>query len=418
MRNLRLVAYVGFLALSILMSMLVGQETAVRHYSPLYFAIVLPSLFVPLLWWRGLVTAAFGMGWPLVAFGVLAGGWQMAMGDYRSVIQLFLFIWVLLWICALDVRATTSTYLKLFGAAMVVGCVGYFALQNNPWGFLPRMTSSDYLVWRISFFPNVVLTGLFSLFALIAISESRAGFGVRLLSNMLGFYFFIFSFVRTAMLVGAMYVPLAFVFSTMRPNWRVMFLAPLSLALILHGAIVVAPYVLVHLQGIEIVSRLLLRGNTGLQVQDLYEQLSRPWIWQKHIEFFLSSPYLMGLGNFDFFSLAVPNPGVNQSELSGSEALPTRLLATYGLPTLFLFWFMVARLYKHARAGDYLGCAIFPGIVILAMNYGSVLHPSNFLFVLYFQLLIHGKETFAEVVPEKLTAPVASTPPILESKTA
>jgi hypothetical protein len=126
----------------------------------------------------------------------------------------------------------------------------------------------------------------------------------------------------------------------------------------------------------------------------------------------------MGLGNFDFFSLAVPVPEPNQPVLSGSEALVTRLLATYGWPAFFLIYFMVARLYQHARAGDYLVCAIFPGVVILAMNYGSVLHPSSFLFVLYFQLLIHGRKTFADNVREDMTSARAADPHIRESNSA
>lgn len=418
MADLKRISYGGFIVLSILMSMLVGQDTAVRPYSPAYFAIVLPALVVPLLWWRGIAAAAVGIGWPLLVFALVAGGWQLAMGDYRAVIQLVLFVWVLLWICALDVRLSTRDYMVLFAGSIIVGCMGYFVLDNNPWGYLPRMTSSDFTIWRLSFFPSVVLTGLFSLFVLIAVAESRESFRLRLLSNMVGFYFLIFSFVRTAILAGAIYTPLAIWFSKVRENWRVLFLVPLVLVLVIHGSILVAPHFLVHFQDNEIVSRLLLRGKTGLDVQDVYEQISRPWIWQKHFEFFRDSPYMMGLGNFDFFSLAVPDPEPNQPVLSGSEALVTRLLASYGWPALFLILFMVARLYQHAKAGDYLGCAIFPGVVILAMNYGSVLHPSNFLFVLYFQLLIHGRKTFAENAGEDMTSTRAGEPPIRESISA
>ncbi|WP_097108329.1 hypothetical protein [Hoeflea halophila] len=418
MPDLKRISYLGFIVLSIMLSMLVGQDTAVRPYSPLYFAIVLPALLVPLLWWRGIAAASVGIGWPLLVFVLMAGGWQLAMGDYRAAIQLFLFVWVLLWVCALDVRLSSRAYMVLFAGSVLAGCAGYIVLDNNPWGFLPRMTSSDFTIWRLSFFPSVVLTGLFSLFVVIVVSESRESFRLRLLSNTAGFYFLVFSFVRTAILAGAIYAPLAVWFSRVRQNWRILFFVPLVLVLVIHGSILVAPYILVHFQDNEIVSRLLLRGKTGLEVKDVYEQITRPWIWQKHFEFFLSSPYLMGLGNFDFFSLAVPVPEPNQPVLSGSEALLTRLLATYGWPAFFLIFFMVARLHQHARAGDYLGCAIFPGIVILATNYGSVLHPSSFLFVLYFQLLIHGRKTFAENVREDMTSARADDPNIRESISA
>lgn len=418
MPELKRLSYIGFIALSIVMSMLVGQDSVVRPYSSLYFAMVLPALVVPLLWWRGMAAAALGIGWPLIAFAALAGGWQFAMGDYRAVIQLFLFIWVLLWICALDVSLSTRAYIVLFAGSVVAGCAAYFALHNNPWGLLPRMTSSAFSVWRISYFPNVVLTGLFSLFILIAVVESRESLRIRLLSNLAGFYFLIFSFVRTAMLAGAIYFPLAVWFGSVRRNWRILFFVPIILVVLIHGAILVAPYILVHLQENEVISRLLLRGRTGLDAKGVYDQISRPWIWQKHFELFLGSPYLMGLGNFDFFSLAVPDPDPDQAVLTGSEALMTRLLATYGWPVFMLIYFFVARLYRNATQGDYLGCAIFPGVVVLAMNYGSILHPSSFLFVLYFQLLIHGRKTFAENVGEDMTSARVGNLNIRESNAA
>ncbi|MFN7092167.1 MAG: hypothetical protein ACK4P4_16640 [Allorhizobium sp.] len=255
-------------------------------------------------------------------------------------IQLFLFIWVLLWVCALDVSLSTRAYMVLFAGSIVLGCVGYFIFDNNPWGFLPRMTSSGFSVWRVSYFPNVVLTGLFSLVVLIAVAESRERFRLRLLSNLAGFYFLIFSFVRTAALAGAIYAPLAVWFASVRQNWRVLFFVPLILVVLIYGAILAAAHFLVHFQDYEILSRLLLRGRTGLDVEEVYDQISLPWIWQKHFEFFLSSHYLMGLGSFDFFSLAIPNPGPDQPVVSGSEAMLTRLLATYGWPALFVIFFM------------------------------------------------------------------------------
>lgn len=418
MEQIKRAAFILLLVASIGMSMLIGQEDSVVPMSPMYFAIVLPALVIPFLWLPKMVAAAIGKGWSLVAFGVLAGGWQLILGEYRTMLQLALFVWVLLWILALDVRLSTRHYLVLFAAAIAAGIFGYLVLGNNPWGVLPGTTSRDYLVWRLSFFPSVVLTGLFALFAAIVVAENRDAFRVRLSANLAAFYFLIFSFVRTALVSGAIYAPLAAWFAMKRPGWRIMFFVPLAVALGVHGFILLAPHVLVHLQDVDLVARLLLRGRTNLEVADVFEQLSRPWIWQKHIEFFLQSPYLMGLGNFDFFALAVPEPGPDQAYLSGSEALLTRLLATYGLPTLLLFWFFGARLYEHARNNDYLGCAIFPVVIILAMNYGSVLHPTNFLFVLYFLLMIHGRKSFAEFAQADKTAPIEGEAPIAESKTA
>ncbi len=393
---LKRTSYAGLLVASLMMSMMVGQDTSVRPYSPIFFAIVLPSLLVPALWWREIAAAAMGRSWPLLAFALTAGGWQLITGDYRALLQLFLLVWVLLWISALDLRMSTLFYMILFWASTAVGCAGYFLLGNNPWGFLPQMTSDEFSVWRLSFFPSIVLTGFFSLFVLVAVSESRESFRFRLLTNVAGFYFLFLSFVRTAAICGAVYAPLSIWFSRIPTKWRTLFFVPLVVLAVLHSAIILAPYGLVHLQESQWVARLFLRGSHGLEVKDIFDQISRPWIWQKHVQFFLQSPYLMGLGNFDFYALAVPNPAPGEAPISGSEALLTRLLATYGLPTFFLGLFLLRQLYRNARAGDYVGCAAFPVVIILAMNYGSVLHPSNFLFVLYFQLLIHGRNTFSD----------------------
>jgi hypothetical protein len=86
------------------------------------------------------------------------------------------------------------------------------------------------------------------------------------------------------------------------------------------------------------------------------------------------------------------------SMLLGQESMVrtySPVYLTVVLPTLFvpLFW-----------------CRDIAAAAVLATSYGSILHPSSYLFVLYFQLLIHGRKTFAGDVREDITTATAGNP--------
>lgn len=395
-RSIKYILYVLFIVNSISVSMLLHQEDSISPSSFLYFQIVLPAIFIPLVWIRGIFNYAVKDGWPLLSFLLCAGAWHlMTQGDVRAVLQLFLFTWVLLWCGALDIRLPTIGYLIIFLGAVLVGVLSYLTTDLNVWGLFPRETSKEYPVWRISFFPNIVLTGLFSLFAALTVAINRSRFWLRLFFNLLAFYFLVFSFVRTVFVSLAVFVVAAVWLSRRHTRSWVMFAVPLSLVFGIHLLIIMAPSVLVILQDNSLVSRLFLRGQTGLDASSVFAQLSRPWIWQQHVRIFLDSPYMMGAGNFDFQKLVGYTIG-GEAKAAGSESLLTRLLATYGLPVVMLFFFMMKSLVRLAKSRDAFGCAAFPIVIVIAMSYGSVLHPTSFLFVLYFQLMIHGRKMFAE----------------------
>ena len=394
--SIKYVSYIFFIINSIFASMLLHQEDSITPFSYLYFQIALPAIFIPLIWIKEILKYAVKDGWPLLIFLLSAGVWHLMMhGDVRVVLQLFLFNWVLLWCGALDIRLPTIGYLVIFLGAVLVGVFSYLTTDLNVWGLFPRETGSDYPVWRVSFFPNVVLTGIFSLFAALTVAMNRSGFWLRLFFNLLAFYFLVFSFVRTAFVSLAVFVAAVVWFSHRQTRSWVMFAVPFCLAFGIHLLIIAAPSVLVILQDNSLISRLFLRGQTGLDASDIFAQLSRPWIWQQHVRIFLDSSYMMGAGNFDFQRLVGHAIG-GEAKAAGSESLLTRLLATYGLPTIMLFYFMMKSLLRLAKSRDAFGCAVFPIVIVIAMSYGSVLHPTNFLFVLYFQLMIHGRNMFAE----------------------
>jgi hypothetical protein len=85
----------------------------------------------------------------------------------------------------------------------------------------------------------------------------------------------------------------------------------------------------------------------------------------------------------------------------------------YGLPSLFFAGYVVHELARLARARDAWGCACFPGILFMLMNWGSVFHPTNAFFVLFFLILTRGASALSDETEKKrlsidLSQPVSS----------
>jgi hypothetical protein len=209
-------------------------------------------------------------------------------------------------------------------------------------------------------------------------------------------YFLLFSFVRTATIAAALYVLLRFAFSGTRGRSpKFLFWTTLGTTVAIHLAILNVVPMLDVLQQIPVVSRVLLRGKAELDIQEIYQQLYRPWLWSEHWKMFLSSPGLMGLGTFKFMDHVsyVLVPG---SVGDGAESLPTRLLAIYGLPSLFFAGYLTSTLADLAKARDTWACSCFPGIIFILTNWGGVFHPTNVFFVLFFLVLTQGIRAFAD----------------------
>jgi hypothetical protein len=270
-------------------------------------------------------------------------------------------------------------------------------LNLNGWGILPGETAPTYGPWRISVTPNIAASGTISLFAMMLALSPLAWRGLKLVSIVVSGYFLFLSFVRSA-LIGFCLFCLAQVNLRALPSrsrFRMIFAA-----LLVGGAVVItvlAPYALYFLQDIGPISRLLLRGQTHLTVDDIYRQLYRPWIWQQHMQLFLKSVFWMGQGSNLARDAASSILNVGQAR-SDSVSLPTRLLATYGLPALAFFWFIVERCYSHIKANDIWAVSATSAIVWLMMTWGSVFHPTNAIFALSILILGRGSSGFVSGV--------------------
>jgi hypothetical protein len=376
-----------FVCSSIALQMVLDQQDVIVRFSPIYWALVVPALVIP-LWSAGqIIDALKGPAVAVLAFLICAGIFHSMRGDLRAVLQLILLVWVIAWCASDGVRISIGDLVIVFLASISLGILIGFTTDLNVWGVLPGNTYSDYGVWRVSFFPHVANTGILALIVFMFLTRDSVTALSYKLALLLCAYFLLFSFVRTVFVALALYLIARILFriaNITRP--AVLFSVSLVLAIGSNIAEMYAVPILEFVQRSQIASRLLLRGASGLDPTAIYQQLYRPWLWSEHFGMFASSPDWMGLGTFNFLDHASHNilPGLGAA---GSESFPTRLLATYGLPTIFFLVYLILALGKVARAKDKWACACFPAIVFMMMNWGSVFHPSNAFFVLFFVML-------------------------------
>jgi hypothetical protein len=208
-------------------------------------------------------------------------------------------------------------------------------------------------------------------------------------------YFLVFSFVRTAFIAAVVYAGLRWWFERrpwrkpMRLFWVSAVVAVASILLIATSSAVVASF-----QHVPVVSTLLLQGKADLTPEEIFAQIYRPWLWWQQLVLFATSPALMGWGSAEFGVIKTDELIVGQ-EGAGSEALLTRLLAAYGAAGLLFTLYILGRLRAAARERDTWACAVFPPIALLMMNWGSVFHPTDALFVIFMLMVVRGAAGFS-----------------------
>jgi hypothetical protein len=205
-------------------------------------------------------------------------------------------------------------------------------------------------------------------------------------------YFLVFSFVRAALVAAVIYLTLRHFFNKYRrPRPARLFWIAVIVGFGFTLAIFFSAPILYLLQDYQVVSTFLLRGQTNLSTSDILYQLYRPWLWNAHIHLFFSSPGWMGWGSS---YQAIFDAGEKPLATNGSESLPTRLLAIYGVAGILFTFYLVRRLRVSAFRDDRWACACFPAIFILMMNWGSVFHPTDGMFVILMLMITRGAAGF------------------------
>jgi hypothetical protein len=379
------------------MTMLVQQTVSIERGSWQYFAYVAVAIGLPLLNLPAIVRCLSGRCLLLLVWLLWSGGWFLWTGDDRAVAQLALLVFAMSWVATDQARLDAGDLVKIYVGLILIG-IGILSLTTlNPYSLIPGRAIPVYGVWRVSFFPNIAYSGILSLALLMVLTrDARLARGYPLAIIVAG-YFLVFSFVRAALLSALIYFVLLWWFGRWQvPQPRRMFWAAISVAFGLVALTAVSVQILYSIQDYPLVSAIMLRGMGDLTVDQISYQLYRPWLWGQQFSLFLSSPWLMGLGSADFHGLVAGQEQFRSMLISaGSEALPTRLLVAYGLPGLLFSVYLVQRLRQLALADDRWACASFPALFLLMMNWGSVFHPSDALFVILLLIMTKGSEGFA-----------------------
>jgi hypothetical protein len=384
----------GFLALTLFVTMTVGQEVVPETGSLTYWLLVLPALIFPLFNVAAIVRTA--ATWPAILLLVMlaiAGSWQMLQGDPRSALRLALIVMMLIWVSSPAARLRDIDLGLLYALLLLLGILVFFLTGENKWGPFPGTTVEEYGIWRVSFFPNIAYTAFLSLAIVMAFTRTRERFAAAVPLLTVAAFFLTLSFVRTALIALVVYAVIYFVIRGRR-SMSALFWLPLAAAIGINAAIAVSPLVLQYLQDVPFISRLLLRGETGLDTNDIFIQLFRPWVWWQHLQIMMSSPFLMGRGaDFDFNALKTESL-IDVIDWSDLVSMPTRLLAAYGVPAVLFLVYLVAQLWRRAREGDAWSCACFAPTILIAMQWGSMFHPADPMFALYFMPLLGGSTAY------------------------
>jgi hypothetical protein len=385
-----------YVALSLAVTMSLGQYYE-EAGGVTYWLLILPVALLPLTRPMAMLRSALGPGAPALLFAVLSGGWQISRGDQPAALQALLLGWGLVWVASIAARIKIDDIYKLYGAAVLVGLAIWLFGDLNHWGMLPgTTTAAGEPLWRVSFFPNVAYTGFFSMILImVAVRDPRLFSRFAWVIVGVAVYFVLFSFVRAAVVGLLTFLSLVWMYRRNRSP-AFLFWASLGMAVFVNLAIAYSTAILLAVQENALISRLFLRGESDLTAQEIWEQLYRPYVWGEHLRQFVTSPWLMGWGTTDFNMLKSEALVIGQDQ-SGDISLPTRLLAEYGLPGLLLVAYFVVRLVKLAKARDAWGCACFPAVIMAMLHWGTMFHPSDFIFGLCLLLLFHGSQALPEL---------------------
>ena len=391
----RHVGLLAFFSLSLLVSMSLSQMANFEQGSLQYWLLVGMAAFIPALNIEGVVQALLGPARWLLAFLVLAGTWHLARGDAKALLQLGLLVFVLAWLTVPSVTFKVRDVELLYVLMVAIGVAIAVLTDFTPYGLVPGRTIEDFGALRVSFFPNVAYTGIFSLGLVMLLTRDRAHAMRRPWLLALATYFLVFSLVRTALIGLVVYALLRWWFDR-KPTVTSgqLFWSALATAVVVNLVIAVSPVVIQQAQQLPLVSQIFLQGKSDLGAEEIMAQMYRPWLWLQQVGLFLSSPYLMGWGSFDFFEMVVL-PFDDRSISAGTESLPTRLLSSYGWPTLLFIGFLIGQLRRSAKNCDRWAVACFPVVLLLLMQWGSVFHPSDSMFLLFMLMLAKGSRGYA-----------------------
>jgi hypothetical protein len=389
-----------------------------RHYGALLFVVISLGVTMSLhqlgifergslQWWLLIATAVllplpdagrtvlrlFGRAWPLLVFLIVSAAWHAFRLDLHAILQLGLLVWVTAWLSSGRVTLRIDDLVKIYLLFIAIGVALTLTTDFNPYGLIPGRSHVDYGVLRVSFFPNIAYSGIFSLAMVMLLTHDWETTKRHRFTLAVAAYFLLSSFVRSAIICLLLYLVLRLWFerrSAVTP--RRIFWTVLVATIAANALLTIAPAIVVQVQSLPLVSHLLLQSKSGLSEDEIYKQMYRTWLWAQHFRIFWESPGLMGWGAFDF-SAKVAGLDIPLKS-AGNESLPTRLLAAYGIPGIIFTLYCVHSLAIAGRRGDVWGSTAFAIVMCLMLHWGSAFHPSDAIYVTYMLMLLQGSQGF------------------------
>jgi hypothetical protein len=389
----RNMAITVFVVVGLLVAMSVSQFENIQPGSFRYWVAVGTALLLPFLDLTAIIKTLTGRAVLLLLFLLVGGAWHLFAGHERAVLQLLLLVYVSTWISTDRAVLNAHDIARLYVLLLGIGAAVLLLTDLNIYSLIPDRAMSPSAAGRVSFFPNIAYTGLFSLAAFMVLTKDKALARSHLVVLALAVYFLIFSWVRASLIAAIIYLLLLYWFNRYsEPKPRQMFWTSLFVGVGLNVAIALSARVLYFLQDNYLVSLLFLRGETHISFDRIEYQLYRPWLWKVQLEIFAASPAWMGWGAYDFWQMVSDkSPPVFTA---GTESLPLGLMTVYGIPALLFTVYLVVCLRRSARRDDRWACACFPAIFVLMMNWGSSFHPADVVFVLFMLIVARGSEGY------------------------
>lgn len=384
-----------YIALSSVVSLNVAQTEALEVGTFSYWVLIAIGLVFPVLYYKRILQSLLGPAIPLTIFLAVSGLWSLGHLDIAAFRYLVLLIGITAWLSSNRVDINVSHLSKLYIFLVILGAIFSIAVNDySRYGVIPGQSDPVFGAHRVSFFPNIGITGIYSLAMVLVLTVNREIAQKHRYALAVCVYFAVFSFVRTALIGILVYIALYFLYLRLNLSPLKLFLSSIFSAVAINLLVLYAPLYLGFLQNFELTSLIFTQGKTGLSQEELYAQIYRGLLWIEHLKIFESSPYLMGIGTFDFRQLVFGSNNPYEAGGGGTESFFTRLLAIYGIPSFLLLYFFLKSFWKSCKARDLWAAAAFPSITLVMMSWGSAFHPTDALFVIYMLILIKGRDGF------------------------
>ena len=387
-RNL---AMLLFVIISLAVTITIKQEVNPESGSLSYYILIFSAILLPFTNLTLVINALLGRALPILIFGILGIGWNLACGDLTAVKQLAILVWVLGWLSCDRACLVLQDLIWIYIIIVLVGLYIVAQTDMNRWGMLPNTSTYVGEEYRLSFAPNIGNSAIISLALVLLLARdwriARRNFAVLCLC----LYFLVMSFVRTALIALIIYLFMRWWLARKPRTSTKSFWMAVIVGFGINLLCFCAPFLLLYFQKIEIISLLLLHGSTDLNFNELQLNIYRPLLWSEHLEILWTSPFMMGYGSTD---LSLLSTGIISTENGGNEAQLTRMMACFGLPGVFYTWYFVERLGAASRARDQWAVACFPSFIFLMMQWGNSFHPTDAKGAIFLLIAVHGSQAF------------------------